>query len=319
MVRIRQGWLVALGLGVGLGLFTACKKDDKAGTSGDQAGDKAGAASDDLSLLPVDSEVVLGINIEQLMNNPMVKKFIEPMLKSGAAQARLAEVTAKCGFDPMMAVKSVVVGVKGAGGNQPTAVIVAHGLDKAKDLECFEKTKDEAVKDGDEVTRTGDILTIKGKRGQVAIAFTSDTTAVMLVSDTADVPAVKAVIAGNSGLKTSPAFLDMYKKLKTTDSVWAIANGKVLDGLPVKATAAFGSLNLTDGVTVDGRMRFDTPEAAAQAAELIKGQGKQAAAYVDKMDATVEGTEVHSSVVVSNQKLQSLMPLLTMVFGGLGQ
>jgi hypothetical protein len=323
MVRIRQGWnVVALGvaLGLGLGLLASCKKDDKSGTStGDQTADKGGAVSGDLALLPVDSELVIGINAEQIQSSPLYKKFVEPLVKSGGMRGRMTDVAARCGIDPMTSAKSAAIGVKGARGDKPVMVIVAHGVDKAKLLDCADKVKDDAAKEGAELTRNGDIVLLKDKHGQGAVAFVNDSTLVALFSDTADAAAVKALAAGGSGLKSSQAFLDMYKKVKTGDSVWMVASGKVLDELPVKATAAFGSLNVTDGLTVDGRMRFDTPDAATQAAELLRGQGKQAAAYIDKVDVTAEGTEVHASAVVSNQKLQSLMPLLTMVLGGMGE
>lgn len=316
MALIRHSCHVVLGAALALGLVAGCKKDDKGGTSGDTSADKGGAVSDDLALLPVDSEVVIGINFEQIQHSPLFKQFLEPLVKAGPMQRRMNEVVAQCGYDPTTAVKSAVLGIKGMTGDKPVMIGVAHGVDKSRLFDCLDKSKDQLAKQSVEVTRSGDVVLVKGNRGQVALDFTGSSTMVMLISDSADEAAVKAAAAGGSGLKTSPAFLDMYKKVKTNDSVWAIANGKVLDELPVKATAAFGSLNITDGLAVDSRLRFDTPDAAAQAAELIKNQGKQAAAYIDKLDATADGTEVHASAVVSNQKLQSLMPLLTMVLGG---
>jgi hypothetical protein len=320
MARIRQGCNVAIGAALAIALFASCKKDDKAGTSsGDQAGDKGGAASEDLSLLPADADVVIGINFDQIQHSPLYKKFIEPLMKAGPMQRQMNDVIGQCGYDPMTAVKSAVVGIKGAGGNKPIVVTVAHGLDKAKVLDCADKARDQLAKNNVELTHSGDIVTLKGNRGQIAFNFTSDSTMVALVSDTADASAVKAIAAGGSALKTSSPFAEMYKKVKTGDSVWVVAHGKVLDDLPVPAAAAYGSLNVSDGLTVDGRMQFDSPGAAKQAAELITNQGKQAAGYIDKLEATADDKEVHASAVVSSQKLQSLMPLLTMALAGFGQ
>src|ERR1051325_2084457 len=116
MVRIRSGLLVAI---VALGLGAAgCKKsdDNKGGTptadktaekmGGDKApaGDKpaaggaiSGQMGDDLSLLPVDSEVVMGINIAQLQQSALWKQF-SPKLMEKMAKG-LADFKAACGLD----------------------------------------------------------------------------------------------------------------------------------------------------------------------------------------------------------------------------
>jgi hypothetical protein len=73
MVRIRQRSAVALAATLVLGLGLAgCKKDD-AGGAGGKSGDSttASSAGDDLSLLPADSEVVIGLNLKQLQQAPL--------------------------------------------------------------------------------------------------------------------------------------------------------------------------------------------------------------------------------------------------------
>src|SRR6185436_10878457 len=182
-------------------------------------------------------------------------------------------------------------------------------------LDCIEKTKADMVKDGGEVTRDGDVILFKADRGQpVAVQFTNDSTAVIVVGENANAAGVKAVLGGGSSLKNSAAFLEMYKKVKTSDSVWGFASGKVMERIPMglKITAMYGSINATDGLTVDMRMRFDKPEAAAQAAEMANAQTKQATQYVDKAEATAEGPDLHVSVAISGQKLAQLIPMLGM-------
>ena len=155
MVRIRRGWHV-VALGLVLALSAACNKDEKKSANpGDntaEKGDKAGVASsggtvDDLTLLPLDSELVLGINFAQVQQSALWKQFVEPKLMSGEAQTKLAEFKAKCDFDPMASFKTVSVGLKGLGGNKPDGIIVAHGIDKGKALACFDKMKPEIEKD----------------------------------------------------------------------------------------------------------------------------------------------------------------------------
>ena len=46
-------------------------------------------------------------------------------------------------------------------------------------------------------------------------------------------------------------------------------------------------------------------------------QTKQATQYFDKAEATAEGTELHLSVAMSGQKLTQLLPMLSMLAGGM--
>src|ERR1041385_6549253 len=188
MVRTRVGLLVALaGLGLGLG---ACKKNedkkagdttaagkstDKATGGGATSGGGAVAAGDDLALLPADSEMVLGLNFAQLQQSALWKQFSPKLMEK--MQSGLAEFKAACGFDPMEAVKSVSMGLKGVGNDVPDGAIVVHGLDKAKSMACLDKAKAEAAKQGSEITVDGDVFTVKDKNGQTtAWTFTGSDT-----------------------------------------------------------------------------------------------------------------------------------------------
>jgi hypothetical protein len=329
MVRIRHGWLVVM---LGLGLLAACKKDDKSSPApgGDKTAEKSaqggGATGDDLSYLPVDSELVLGMNVSQLQQSSLWKQFVEPKLMAGEAQQKLSELKAKCGgYDMMNAVRSASLGLKNVTNNQPTGVIVVHGLDKTKTLDCIEKNKDEIVKEGGEVNRDGDVLLIKDKRGQTsAMSFLNDSTMLIGLGDNGNAAGMKTIAAGSSTLKSSPKFLEMYKKVNTGDSLWLLVNGRLLDKAPMgmKARAVFGSLNVTSGLGLDLRIQFESPDQATQAANLLNGQAKQAQAYVDKAEFTTDAAELHASVTMSQAKLQALISqlggLLGAFAGGMG-
>jgi hypothetical protein len=326
MVRTRHAWLVvtlALGLAV---LGAACKKEGSNSATGDKSEASGGAAStDDMSLLPADSEVVFGLNLAQLQQSQLWKQFVEPRMQSGETQKKMNEVKARCGWDPMTAMSSLAFGGKDLDGNKPSIVLVMHGLDKTKALDCLDKSKDEITKDGTEMTKDGDVVVIKDKNGDSgAVTFVNNSTAVVAFGGGRGNPAgVKALVSGTGTLKTSASFTEMYKKVKTSDSLWGLASGKVLDKLPVKATAAYGSLNVTDGLAVDLRVRFEKAEDATQATSMINSQTKQAVQYFDKAEFTADGSEMHGTVVMSNQKLQTMIqqfgPMLGMAIGGMGK
>jgi hypothetical protein len=315
MVRIRQRWsLVLLGLALAVG-FVACKKDGAAG-SGDKSSEATSGGPDgDLALLPADSDVVFGMNLGQMQQSAVWKQFVEPKLATTQGRQMMDEFKAKCGADPVKMISSITVGIRGFA-DKPSAVAVAHGLDKAKLLDCLDKQKDEIAKDGHQVTRDGDVVLLKSDRGPpVAVQFISDSTAVIVAGPNASAAAVKAVVSGGPSLKSSAPSLEMYKKVKTGDSIWGFASGKALERIPfgLSVNAAYGSVNVTDSLVIDLRVRFEKPETATQAAEMANAQAKQLTPqYLDKAEAAADGNELHASVAVSGQKLPELIPVITM-------
>jgi len=88
----------------------------------------------------------------------------------------------------------------------------------------------------------------------------------------------------------------------------------------VKAKAVFGSLNVTDGLSLNLRLRLETPDAAQQLTSMSKQQMAQAAKMFDQIDVAADGSDVKYTVVLSNQKLQQLIaqfgPMLGAFSGG---
>lgn len=346
MARITKSWMVAV-LAFGIGV-AACKKDEKkpegtpAGsgaapttaekppadkvTSPGVAATKAMASGDDLSLIPADSELVMGLNFAQLQKSALWKKFVEPQMVKPEFQTKLAEFKDKCGFDPMTSIQSLSLGMKNVGakgGATPDGVVVVHGLDKAKTTSCLTKMKAEIEKDGTKLTDDGGIYTFAKDNNSVGMTFVNDSTAVMVVGANGNVNGVKAATAGNSALKTSPAFIDMFSKIKTGDSLWLLANGNspMFDkagALGVKPKAVFGSVNVTDGLTLDLRVRLNTPDEATSLANMVQGQAKQAAQMFDKFDVGTEAADLKLSVAMSTQKLEQLIGQIMALAGGMG-
>jgi hypothetical protein len=337
MVRTRIGWLVAvaaLSLGVG-----ACKKKDEAKKT-DQAGQTAAAGDkqnpitatpsvvnqaggDDLSLLPADSEMVMGLNFAQLQQSALWKQF-SPKLMDKMASG-LAEFKAACGFDPLDAVKSVSLGMKGLGGNTPDGAVVVHGLDKAKTTACVDKMKVEAAKKGTEITVDGDVFTVKDKSGSTTVmSFVNSDTLLGVVGPNASKDTLLAAAKGGSTLKSSQTFVDMYSKINTKDSMWLLINGNApfmakAAQAGVKPKAVFGSINVTDGLTVDMRIRLGTAEEATNLVNMAKGQtnNPQVKAMFDKLDVTADGADAKIAIAMSNAKLQQLVGMIGGMMGGM--
>ena len=124
MVRIQRGWLV-----VALGLSTF-------GASTSAHAQKV--ATDDLSLLPADSEIVGGLHFAQLQTTVLWKQYVAPLLAGGDFQAQLNAVKAACKVDAMQLVTSLSFGIKLSGSDgAPEGVVVAHGVPRAKLVACY--------------------------------------------------------------------------------------------------------------------------------------------------------------------------------------
>ncbi|HUJ62797.1 MAG TPA: hypothetical protein VLX92_30050 [Kofleriaceae bacterium] len=331
--------LVALGLGA-----SACKKSDdkKSDQSSDKTADKTpaddkpavamagnaggstAAAGDDLSLLPVDSEVVMGINFAQLQQSGLWKQFAPVVMAKIAS--KLADFKAACGFDPFEAFKSISIGMKGLGpGTQPEGAIVIHGPDKAKVMSCVLKAKTEAASKGEDLTVDGDVFMVKDKTGNTsAFTFVNDSTLLGVIGPAASAATAKEAAKGGSALKSSSTFVEMYSKIDTSQSMWILINGNSpmmskAGMMGVKLKAIFGSVNLTDGLTVDMRVRLGSPDEATQLVGMAKGQinNPQVKEMFDKLDVTSDGADVKVSVAMSNQKLQQLVTMMGSMIGGL--
>jgi len=338
MVRFRNTWLVAV-VAIGLG-GAACKKNDdakpgdktatgdKATATGDKAGGGGGGINDanasDLSLLPVDSEMVIGLNIAQLQQSALWKQFSPKVMDKIAGG--LADFKADCGFDPLDAIKSVAMGMKNmGGGGEPDGAVVIHGPDKAKVLACVDKEKAKAKDKGTEMTVDGDVVLMKDKNGATsAFTFVNDTTMLGVIGSKGTKDGVKEAAKGGSALKSSQTFVDMYSKINTQDSLWMLINGNSpalakASGMGIKPKAVFGSINLTDGLTLDFRVRMASPDEAKSLVGMMQGQigNPQVKQMFDTLDVTGDGNDAKVSVKMSAQKLQALVAMVGGMMGGM--
>jgi hypothetical protein len=133
---------------------------------------------------------------------------------------------------------------------------------------------------------------------------------------------VKAASAGNGAMPTSPAFVEMYGKINVHDSVWGVVNGSSPGiqklGMPIAFKAMFGSVNVTDGVTVDGRMRLGSPDEATQLVNAGRGQLGQLKAFVDKVELSSEGPDVKLSVAANADQVRNMASMVGAMGGGGG-
>jgi hypothetical protein len=283
-------------------------------------------ATSDLALLPVDSDMVVGVNFAQLQHSQLWQQFVAPKL---AAIPGLDKFRDLCGFDPLQSLQTLAVGMRmGADGDDPTGTVVVHGYSRKQALGCFDKNGiSEAEKDGSKVAIDGDVVMITDKSGkQLGFTFVDDTTAIAVIGpDAATKASIERVASGEGqGLDTSPSFQDLYGKVNTHDSIWMLINAQTpafqkASAMGVHMKAVFGSINVTDGLTVDLHMRVGSPDEATSFVSMAKGQlasSPQIQQFVDKLDITSTAADVNVAVAMGEQKLMTIAGLLGGMFGG---
>jgi hypothetical protein len=271
---------------------------------------KAPAAIDDLSLLPVDSELVAGLDFQQLSGSSLWKQYIEPQLGKGDIKKQLDEFKTTCGVDAMKVMTKMSIGIKGLGANTPEGVIVAHGVPKAKLVACYDKLA-KKKQPGQEIKRDGDVLIVKQADGDVAFTFVGDTTALMVIGAKANAAGVNAIAKGTSALKTSAAFAEFYKSTNTKDTLWMIVNGnskafEQLGAMGVKPKAVYGSVNVTKNLNLDLRMRLGSADEAKNLTNMFQSQLKAVAGMFDKIDVKADGKDMRVTILLSDAKMKAL-------------
>lgn len=262
--------------------LVACDKG-KGGSGGGGGGGGTGAAGAStiapaqggltraLAAMPKETDVVLGIDFQQLRKSGLYKKY-EPQIMEKAAKG-LEEFKQKCGFDPMEKAAGAIVGLQPAmGGGLEGGTFFVRGFEKGPSIECFKKLAAEKAAEGDSLNVDGDYIEyLENGTPKFRALFIDNTTALAIMTageqfaDKASLTAAAAAKDGD-GLTSSAAFVKLLDDVKTGSSVWFLMNGNakfIPPGMPFKMKAVFGWVNVGDAVDGESRARMEDKEAAA--------------------------------------------------------
>jgi RNA polymerase sigma factor (sigma-70 family) len=288
-------------------------------------------AVDDLGLLPADSEAVIVVNFEQLRTSGLWKRYVAPKLEGLPA---IQKFEALCGFDPLASLKSISIGVKGLAnpaaqgpGGSVTGAIVIHGYDKTKAMTCFDKQgQADAEKDGTKVTIDHGVVVIAGKDGGYGgFTFVNDTTALAVLGpEAATVDSIRKIAAGGGALETSRSFADKLQNINSDDSLWLVLNDNVPilqqanaaiegKGVKLRLQALYGSINITDDLAVDGRIRLDSPATAKLVVAKIQENMATPTVktfidkYFDQVDVLSDGADLWVNLAIGGDQIGQLV------------
>jgi hypothetical protein len=240
------------------------------------------AWAQDLTYLPVDADLVFGVDLGRLRGSSLWQTYGRTILSQ--FEYRLTAIRAECGFDPLEVITAISGASIDTGTTNLHGVVLLHGFSRKLEP-CLTKPS----------------------FAKLAHGFIDDTTVVL--AGTQD--EIDRALKGTSGLPTSPAFNDLWSQLTTSGAGWFVANGRAkwLSSLKMLAPgtqALLGSIDLTDRLAIDGRLRLGTSSAATTLVQAIDPQLPAAKALVDRLDVTVEQQDIHVIVAATTAQLQEL-------------
>jgi hypothetical protein len=309
--------LVALALVGGLG---ACRRAPVAGPPANkvQAPDYRATADDELGFLPVDAEIVAGIDIMSLRRSQLWQKF-EPMFVSALGN-ELTRFREACGFDPIKTIERITIAVKERGPNQYTGVIVIRGVDTSHVRECLAQ---EVTKSGGKATNDRGVVLVTqaSSPGEtMAVGVVGASTMVMQMDAVTTYDSLTAVLNAGAPLRKSAAFMALQARREAGAAVWFMANGnsKAFDEmkqLGMAPKSMDGTLTVTDRFTGVLRMTMGNPsDASRMQAELDKIKAP-VATMVEKFEARANGDTVSVLAVITEQQLRNMLQMFRGMMG----
>ena len=328
-MQIQRGWLACA---LALAACGGKKSDDPAKTGSDKTDKPApddnkplsgikdgkiiGITGDDIAMLPIDADLVAGVNFQQLQLGGLWKTFVMPMITKD--QAKLDEFKAKCGFDPMTALRSASFSLKNidTSGKMPDFVAVVHGIHKKEGLACLTAMHDKGGDKAPQLTMDGDYVSLAKDSATIVGTWVNDTT--FLVEGPHGTKDDLAKLAkGDDALRTAAQFVDMFGKLNPNDSLWFLLKGsaKIVDqasAIGLKPVAVFGTVNAGDNIAADLRLRNADAAEATKAKDTLTALAGQAKNFapVDKIEVAQDGNDVRIQAMMSGDNLRKAQQMM---------
>ncbi len=302
----------------------ACKKENKAGGPGSVAGTGSDLKST-LRLFPADADGIVGINFQKVRDSGLYKKY-EPQLQKMIGD-EIAKLKDACGSDPLAKLQSTIIAFKGDG---KTVTTVVRGFDKATASTCAQKAVELAKARGEDasVTIDGNYLEMKsGTQPAVGAIFIDDQTMISAVRDGVGMPRAELETlskprAEADSLVASAEFMDVVSRTDTGDAIWFVVNGSSpsMQQAPVKVQSAFGSIEITDGLKIEGAARFESEEVAKTTADGGKAQLEQMKAsmfgsMVSDVSIDQKGKDVVVKVGLTQAQIENIAGMVAPALG----
>lgn len=291
-------------------------------------------AEADLALLPADADAVIGLNFAQLQHSALWQQYVA---KEIADSPDLKSFVAECGFDPMVSLAHVTIGLTGLGKDDSVSgSVVVHGFDKTKAMACFTtRAVPELEKAGPHVRVDNDVVIVDSpdRKSHFGFTFIDETTALFVIGDAAQTrQGVLDVAAGKHGLRDTTGFTDALADVNTDASAWAMlsdaspivgtVNGAISPYTQQKLGTVYFSLDVTDAIALDAGVHLGSPADVARAVATITTKidaidpNKTLRQHFDQLDVFADGSDLIFSIAIAGDQLMPLAGAVAMQAAG---
>lgn len=295
----------------GSGSTTTVAADDNEPLGGVKDGKIIGRTGNDIAMLPLDADLIGGLNVQQLQLGGLWKEFVIPAIMKDPA--KLEEFKTKCGFDPLATIKSVSFAAKNIDTSKfPDAVAVVHGITKAQGTACIAAMKTDKVA----VTTDGDYVSFAKDGKTIVLTWTNDNT-ILVEGPNGSKEDLAKLAKGDDTLRSSAQVVDMYGKLNAADSMWFLLKGSAkivgqASAIGLAPVAVFGTVNAGNDLAADVRLRNADAASAQKAQQTLSALAQQAKNFVpvDKIEAVLDGNDVRVQASITGEHLKQAQAML---------
>jgi len=230
-------------------------------------------------LVPTDSEIVLGVNLQQILQAPVIKKYaleqLKTLVKANEDAQKFIQGT---GLDPLQDVDSILITNAGTNPAASKLLVVLRGkYDVAKIQAAAEKVAEDKGKL--KIVQEGGykVYEMKQDGGSTSYTLVLDKNTIListskdyLLKATRSVEAPGRTIAG--AIKKVPGGESLWMAGVVTDELKkTMASNPRTAKLADKLQAATGSINLTDGVALNLQVHTTDAASAKELGTIVEG------------------------------------------------
>jgi len=260
------------------------------------------ANRDPLAFLPADSELVAVLDVARLRTSPTWPRF------QRIAVQRFQHLTAGCGVDESSELRQVSVGIRNLQ-TAPSGIVVIRGSHRRRVLECLSGRTDLQVAEVDGA------IVMDGSTHSVGV-FADPRTLVLEVGPNATPATVRAAIANGAPLRDDPAFVELGSAVEGSHPSWFVVGGTTVHtgsigtllGAPPRAV--IGGFDVEDGAAAEVRFRFERPDLATAASNLLGQQTSQIKSVFMRIDVAAEDLDTVMRVRLSQSQLDQILSML---------
>jgi len=279
--------------------------------------DLARIADDPLAFLPVESDIVLGVDFERLRDSQLWRDQLEPLLMQSASDT-FQKVHSQCGFDPLSQLQRVSIAYKKLDDRHNDGTFVVHGVDSTRTVDCIAKASAKT----DNIVHDGNVVMVSkpGDEFVLAIAPLGRTGMIMQGAPSANRTSVEGRIHIGAPLRTSRTFMTFFNRLEPAASLWLVINGNSsflasAKSMGVSPTGVDMTLTVTDKYVIAARITTASAGDASQLESLANQLSTQARAMVETYDVKADDNVVRVDIVITAPQAQTLLTMLGGIVG----